>query len=270
MNAGSLEGFPLSPPQQHVWRLREACAFPWNVGLRLAVEGPLEASELERALASVVAAEEVLRSGLRPLAGSSVGVQVIGSEPLLELTAERLPAGDGTAHAAALVERFERLLARPFELDRDPPAAGLRVALLTLADDAHELQLVQPAALADVASLEILAGRLAAALAGTPAARSSEEAGDDEDAPMQYADLAEWLQEMFESDEAPAGLGFWRRVDLSLVRGARLAFERSGPDHNLRFTVRVAVHGIGEAQATASSKQDAETLAAEEFLRKFA
>lgn len=46
--------------------------------------------------------------------------------------------------------------------------------------------------------------------------------------------------------------------------------ERSGPDHNLRFTVRVEVHGIGEAQATASSKQDAETLAAEEFMRKFA
>lgn len=46
--------------------------------------------------------------------------------------------------------------------------------------------------------------------------------------------------------------------------------ERSGPDHNLRFTVRVEVNGIGEAQATASSKQDAETLAAEEFLRKFA
>jgi ribonuclease III len=46
--------------------------------------------------------------------------------------------------------------------------------------------------------------------------------------------------------------------------------ERSGPDHNLRFTVRVSVNGIGEADATASSKQEAETLAAEEFLRKFA
>ena len=44
---------------------------------------------------------------------------------------------------------------------------------------------------------------------------------------------------------------------------------RSGPDHNLRFTVKVEVHGIGEAQATATSKQDAETLAAEEFMRKF-
>jgi ribonuclease-3 len=46
--------------------------------------------------------------------------------------------------------------------------------------------------------------------------------------------------------------------------------ERSGPDHNLRFTVKVEVHGVGEAQATASSKQDAETLAAEEFLGKYA
>lgn len=46
--------------------------------------------------------------------------------------------------------------------------------------------------------------------------------------------------------------------------------DRSGPDHNLRFTVKVDVRGVGEAQATSSSKQDAETLAAEEFLRKYA
>lgn len=46
--------------------------------------------------------------------------------------------------------------------------------------------------------------------------------------------------------------------------------DRSGPDHNARFTVEVAIKGVGETQATASSKQDAETLAAEEFLRKFA
>jgi len=45
--------------------------------------------------------------------------------------------------------------------------------------------------------------------------------------------------------------------------------DRSGPDHAAQFTVSVAVHGIGEAQATANSKQDAETLAAEEFMRRF-
>ncbi len=46
--------------------------------------------------------------------------------------------------------------------------------------------------------------------------------------------------------------------------------DRSGPDHASRFTVEVSVNGVGEAQATASSKQDAETRAAEHFLRKFA
>ncbi|MYL98181.1 ribonuclease III [Novosphingobium sp. FGD1] len=44
---------------------------------------------------------------------------------------------------------------------------------------------------------------------------------------------------------------------------------RSGPDHAARFTVEVSVHNVGAAQATANSKQDAETQAAEEFMRKF-
>ncbi len=45
--------------------------------------------------------------------------------------------------------------------------------------------------------------------------------------------------------------------------------ERSGPDHASQFTVEVAVHNVGTARATANSKQDAETRAAEEFMRKF-
>lgn len=45
--------------------------------------------------------------------------------------------------------------------------------------------------------------------------------------------------------------------------------ERSGPDHAARFTVEVSIHNVGSAQATANSKQDAETGAAEEFMRKF-
>lgn len=46
--------------------------------------------------------------------------------------------------------------------------------------------------------------------------------------------------------------------------------ERTGPDHALRFTVEVTVHGVGAVQATSSSKQDAETRAAEEFMGKYA
>lgn len=45
--------------------------------------------------------------------------------------------------------------------------------------------------------------------------------------------------------------------------------DRSGPDHAARFTVRVRVHKVGEAEGTASSKQEAEKAAAAEFMEKF-
>ena len=45
--------------------------------------------------------------------------------------------------------------------------------------------------------------------------------------------------------------------------------DRSGPDHAARFTVAVAIKGVGEVEAVGSSKQEAETLAAEEFLKRF-
>ena len=45
--------------------------------------------------------------------------------------------------------------------------------------------------------------------------------------------------------------------------------DRSGPDHAARFTVRVTVHTVGEAEATAGSKQEAETKAAKKFMERF-
>jgi ribonuclease-3 len=45
--------------------------------------------------------------------------------------------------------------------------------------------------------------------------------------------------------------------------------DRSGPDHAAKFTVAVCVGGIGEAEAQGNSKQEAETLAAKEFMKRF-
>ena len=44
---------------------------------------------------------------------------------------------------------------------------------------------------------------------------------------------------------------------------------RSGPDHAAQFTVRVSIRNVGEAEATGSSKQEAETAAARVFMEKF-
>lgn len=44
---------------------------------------------------------------------------------------------------------------------------------------------------------------------------------------------------------------------------------REGPDHAARFTVRVSVNNVGEAEATATSKQEAERRAAAAFMEQF-
>ena len=44
---------------------------------------------------------------------------------------------------------------------------------------------------------------------------------------------------------------------------------RDGPDHAVKFTVQVEVSGVGGSQATGSSKQEAETLAAAAFMAEF-
>ncbi|MEH6791843.1 MAG: ribonuclease III [Parasphingorhabdus sp.] len=45
--------------------------------------------------------------------------------------------------------------------------------------------------------------------------------------------------------------------------------DKSGPHHDLKFTVRVTVTNIGSVEATASAIQAAETGAAKKFLEKF-
>jgi len=45
--------------------------------------------------------------------------------------------------------------------------------------------------------------------------------------------------------------------------------ERSGPDHAARFTVAVSIKGVGEAEATAGSMREAESLAAAQFMERF-
>ncbi len=45
--------------------------------------------------------------------------------------------------------------------------------------------------------------------------------------------------------------------------------DRSGPDHAARFTVRVSIRNVGSAEATATSKSEAEKLAAKAFLERF-
>ena len=59
-------------------------------------------------------------------------------------------------------------------------------------------------------------------------------------------------------------------VKIGLVVTNLCVLDFNGPDHAARFTVAVSIKGVGEAEATGTSKQEAETAAAAEFMSKFA
>jgi ribonuclease III len=59
----------------------------------------------------------------------------------------------------------------------------------------------------------------------------------------------------------------WAAMNKRKVPQYRI-LDRSGPDHAARFTVEVSVNGLGEAQGSGSSKQEAETAAATAFLEQ--
>ena len=71
-----------------------------------------------------------------------------------------------------------------------------------------------------------------------------------------------------ESKHPKSALQEWAAGNRRKMPEYRL-IDRSGPDHLAKFTVAVSVSGVGEAEATAGSKQEAETMAAEEFMRRF-
>ena len=89
-----------------------------------------------------------------------------------------------------------------------------------------------------------------------------------------------WRTSNVRAEEAEVTTESWRsgRDPTSLVapagsiRRATPLYEvidRSGPDHAARFTVRVTIRNVGSAEATATSKGEAERLAAKAFIERF-
>ncbi|MSR62139.1 MAG: hypothetical protein EXS08_06820, partial [Planctomycetes bacterium] len=206
-----MSGYRLSPLQLAHWhRIQAEPRFPWASSLTLSVHGALDAQRLRAALAALVARHEILRTRFVCAAA--------GAAP--EMTVE----GQGDASlefydwsALSLVERerecrrLERGLRASYPLDG---AAVLRVALARTATDEHVLILAQSILAADWRGLWSVARELVQELAGQRA----------ED-PAQVADLAQWLNDVLESEDAPAGRTTWAALDLRAAAELRTALE---------------------------------------------
>jgi amino acid adenylation domain-containing protein len=206
LNAGAetVQGFRLSPQQRRAWALlslggRDA----YRTRCAVQVDGPLDPAALGAALAAAVARHEILRTTFRRLPGMKVPVQVV--EDGASLSLESLVA-DGPTELLDLLDSL------PLDPEEGPT---FRAALARLGEGRHLLGFALPCLAADALGLRNLVGEIVRLYTGN----------DDTEPPLQYADVAEVLNDLLESEEMAAGRSYWHRFDAVSVVGARLPFE---------------------------------------------
>ena len=196
MDQEIVEGFRLSPQQRHLWRTQALVgATPFRSRALVRVDAALDAGRLQAAAHELVAGNEVLRSTFGKLPGVALPVQVIADE-----LAPRYTQLEGDADTAR--EAFTTLSSTDLDLQSGPL---FDVTLIAEAEATSWLVLGLPAMCCDGAGLTSLIEQLLRAYAGTAPV-----VADDDEGPLQYADLSEWQNELLESDESTAEIEAWR------------------------------------------------------------
>ncbi len=217
----SIAGYRLSPQQKHLWRLHAGTQGGAYVSqVRIDLRGPLDTGRLEAALASLVERFEILRTSFQVPAGMNLPLQVIAAQAQVALDVH-----EGRSEGAESLARLAAEQRRPFDLSQAPL---LRAALVRHADADFTLYLALPAYCADAAGLDLLVQDLAQAYAGVE--ELEEEA-------LQYADLAEWMNETLEDEESAAQGEFWYGQIVAAPVAVPLPFERV-PEDPARFEPR--------------------------------
>src|SRR5262249_38348212 len=216
----------------------------------VAIDGPLDANALTKALQQVVSRHEILRSHFCRPAGMKLPLQVIDARR--PVAVEHAECGDPDSLEALL--QSER---REVETTAD---AVLRARLAAGGANRHLLILTAPTMNADGLSLRLIVSELSGFYAGRGTG------GEIAEQPLQYADFSEWQNESAAnaSSGAEAAQAFWtvqapaHLPALSLPLQARTAPGAFEPG---RVTVRIALETASRLMnAGAGLNADVEAL----------
>src|SRR6185369_1147592 len=212
--------------QQRLWfldRLAPGDA-AYNIATPLSITGPLDGARLRRALATVVARHESLRTTFR-LAGSEPVQEIAAGEGAGVLPLVDLSGLAGARREAEALRLREDDAACPFDLAAGPL---LRSALLRLEPERHHLVLNLHHIVSDGWSNGVLVRELTALYAGETLP----------DLPVQYADFAVWQRRWLAGEVLARQTALWRRRLAGMPPALDLPADR------LRPPVRSS-HGAG-------------------------
>ncbi len=225
-----IEGFRLSPQQRHLWSLQQAGdQLPYRAQCAILIEGSLNLPVLKAVLRDISDRYEILRTGFRCPQGTNIPLQSVNEQSAPWIEECNLSNRDTSRQEAEIEALFEKVGRITFDLANGPV---LRISLLTLAAARHMLLVSLPSLCADAASLRILVREISRRYSGF--VRCEEPSGD----PSQYADLAEWENNLLESEETHEGNKHWREADGSAFRVPKFSFEKR-PSARAAFEPRI-------------------------------
>lgn len=213
----SVEGFRLSPQQEHLWSLQQLDRnTPYRVQVAALIEGDLNIAQLQDALERVVTRHESLRTNFQYFAGLTLPVQVIGENRMSWTATHDLSGLEVDEQQARLDALFEAEKSNAFDLQNGPL---LHASLVRLSISRNVLLLGLPAVGTDLQGLRNLVGEVlnsykACLLGEGPLAE-----------PIQYADISEYLNELLEAKETESGRRYWGSRNGAEFLDLKLPFE---------------------------------------------
>ncbi len=243
--------FPASFAQRRLWFLDQLTPSDATYSVPGAVEikGPINVDALEKGLQEIVRRHESLRT--RFDANQGEPQQVVDSEATLALQFLDLQSIPEQERQAKADEISRDEAKKPFDLRRGPL---LRVTLMRLAEQHHQLVLTMHHIISDGWSVGVLVRELAALYNAFTQGKPSPLP----ELPIQYVDYTAWQQEHLSGESLQFHLDYWKRqldgvqteLDLVTDRPHRQASSNRGARYyfDLEASLTRALRQFGQEQ----------------------
>ena len=217
MQHKTIEGYRLAPQQEYLWLLRDVAESPaYRVSCAVTISGAVDAARIERALKRIVERHEILRTEFAGLDGMAMPLQVINDAGRVEIELHDYSLY-GVAERQAMIESaFTAERNQACSYDR---GLTLHAKLFKASADEQTLILSLPAMYSDSAGLRILIRELSSYLNENCSGSPSGEL-------LQYADYAQILHELIESEEAGIGKDYWVKQVIPDLSTLKLSIEK--------------------------------------------
>ncbi|MDY7013651.1 MAG: amino acid adenylation domain-containing protein [Cyanobacteriota bacterium] len=228
------QGFQLSLQQKQLWQLQQSLGIQPVNQILVSLKGQLNIDRLKRTLQTIGNGCEILRTSFQERTELQFPLQVVAatrslSWNFIDLTAEVAPQQQSQI---AKLQQLEGETIDPTELDKT-----WQVTLIQLAAEHHLLLLTLSALCSDRVSLHCLGTQIAEVYA------SGGEANFDGEELVQYLQVSQWQQEIFDEEEAETGKNYWLRSQFVDSPVLSLPAERESVRQTARASYSTSLDG---------------------------